>query len=132
MGDFRKLNVWRKAHTLALDVERATTKIRRSDHASLRSQLLRAAMSVPTNIVEGSGQRTAREFGRFVRIALNSASELEYHLMLAKDFRAMSASDAGALSAQAVEVRKMLYGLSKRLSISTSNLQSPKAPAGSN
>ncbi|PYO76232.1 MAG: hypothetical protein DMD63_14955 [Gemmatimonadetes bacterium] len=79
VSDFKKLNVWRKAHGLTLNVYRVATRIRGSDHASLRNQMLRAAMSIPTNIVEGTGQESGKEFGRFLSIAVKSASELEYH-----------------------------------------------------
>lgn len=76
---------------------------------------MRAAMSIPTNIVEGAGQISGKEFGRFVRFALNSSSELEYHLTVARDMDAIKASDFDSLSAQTIEVRKMLHGLLKRV-----------------
>ena len=72
-------------------------------------------MSIPTNIVEGSGQESRREFGRYLRYAANSASELEYHLMIAHDIRAISLNDYSNLSSKTVEVRKMLRGLLKRV-----------------
>jgi four helix bundle protein len=72
-------------------------------------------MSVPTNIVEGSGQQSAREFSRFLRIALNSTTELEYHFLAARDLRAVRQSDSLTLICQVVEVRKMLYGLLRYL-----------------
>ncbi len=77
--------------------------------------MVRAAMSIPTNLVEGTGQRSPLEYARFVRIALNSASELEYHLMIARDVRAIDAADFEALSARTLEVRRMLYGLLRHL-----------------
>ena len=73
-------------------------------------------MSVPTNIVEGCGQQSAREFSRFLRIALNSTSELEYHLLAARDLQAVRGPDPLTLISQVVEVRKMLYGLLRYLS----------------
>jgi len=100
---------------MALDVHRVTGRIRGAKHASLRSQIIRAAMSVPTNIVEGCGQRSAREFSRFLRIALNSTSELEYHLLAGRDLGAVRASDSLTLISQVIEVRKMLYGLLRYL-----------------
>jgi four helix bundle protein len=115
VSDFKRLKVWRKAHALALNVHRVAAGIRGSDNSAIRGQMLRAAMSVPTNLVEGTGQHTAREFARFVRIALNSTSELEYHLIVARDFRAISRTDFDSLSSQTVEVRKMLYGLLRTL-----------------
>ena len=115
MTDFKKLKVWQKAHVMALDVHRVGGQIRGPKQASLRSQTIRAGMSVPTNIVEGCGQQSAREFSRFLRIALNSTSELEYHLLAARDLGAVRASDSLTLISQVIEVRKMLYGLLRYL-----------------
>lgn len=72
-------------------------------------------MSVPANIVEGSGQLSAREFARFLRIALNSATETEYHIIAARDTGAMTAANGVTLITQLIEVRKMLYGLLRYL-----------------
>jgi four helix bundle protein len=115
VSDFKKLKVWRKAHALALNVHRVATRIRGSDKVSLRNQMLRAAMSIPTNIVEGTGQKSGMAFARFITISLNSTTELEYHLIVARDMRAITASDFESLSSQAIEVRKMLYGLRNRV-----------------
>ena len=111
MADFRKLLVWQKAHALAVDTHRARGRIRGKENAALRSQITRAAQSIPANIVEGRSQASEREFARFLGYAIGSASELEYHLMIAKDIAALSATDAMALTAQLIEVRKMLIGL---------------------
>ena len=73
-------------------------------------------MSVPANIVEGSGQESRLEFGRFLRYAANSANELEYHLMIARDIKAITLTDFAGLHSRTVEVRKMLRGLIKRVS----------------
>jgi four helix bundle protein len=118
MSDFRKLFVWHKAHALAVRVHRVAGGIRGPRNLSLRSQMVRAAMSIPTNIVEGSGQESRREFGRFLRIAANSANELEYHLIVARDTKAITLNDYTALTDRAIEVRKMLMGLMKRVSAS--------------
>lgn len=115
MTDFKKLKVWQKAHLLAMDVHRVAGQIRGVKYASLRSQMTRAAMSVPTNIVEGCGQQSTREYSRFLRIALNSTTELEYHIVVARDLAAVHASDSLTLISQVIEVRKMLYGLLRYL-----------------
>ena len=120
MSDFRKLLVWRKAHELAIRVHCVAGRIRGSGNLSLKSQMVRAAMSIPTNIVEGSGQESRREFGRFLRYSANSASELEYHLMVARDIKAISLTDYASLTSQTVRVRKMLRGLLARVSASPS------------
>lgn len=79
--------------------------------AVLRDQLMRAAMSVPTNIVEGSAHESPREFARFLRYSIASASEVEGHVQLARDMRLISAADYTGLIGHVVAVRKMLYGL---------------------
>ena len=116
MSDFKKLHVWQKAHALSLTVDRVTRKMRDPRHASLRSQIYRAATSIPANIAEGRRQESEKEFARFLRYALNSASELEYHTILARDTKAISEDDCVSLLDQTITVRKMLYGLLKRIS----------------
>ena len=120
MSDYRKLQVWRKAHALALNAHRVATGIRGSKDAALPNQIIRAAFSIPANIVEGREQKTEAGFARFLRIALGSASELEYHVKAAHDIRAISKSDFTSLSTQVVEVRMMLHGLLRRLEAATS------------
>jgi four helix bundle protein len=115
VSDFKKLIVWRKSHGLALNVHRVVTQMRGGDQVSLRTQMLRAAMSIATNIVEGTGQESGKEFGRFLSIAIKSTSELEYHLIFAENIQAISRTDFASLSAQLVEVRKMLYVLRDRV-----------------
>jgi len=127
VSDFKKLKVWRKAHALALNVHRASLRIRGAQFVSLRGQLTRAAFSIPTNIVEGNGQESPQQFARFVRFSLNSSSELEYHLMAARDVRVMTDTDFQSLTSQTVEVRKMLYGLLRHLDRSRLD---PAAPRG--
>jgi len=115
MSDYRKLQVWRKAHALALDAHRVAAGIRGSQYAPFRSQIIRGALSIPANIVEGREQKTDAGFARFLRIALGSASELEYHLTAAHDIQAISAGAYQSLTSQVVGVRRMLHGLIRRL-----------------
>jgi four helix bundle protein len=116
MAQFAKLHVWRKAHALALNVHRVATGIRSSRHAALRSQMIRSAMSIPANIVEGRCQQSDRDFARFLGYALYSSNELEYHLIVARDIRAITLNDFSSLRAQTIEVQKMLRGLLRRIS----------------
>jgi four helix bundle protein len=85
-------------------------------YASLRNQLFRAAMSISANIAEGCAQKSRKQFSQFVRVALNSCSEVEHHLIVARDLEAIPTSTFDSLTAQTVIVRKMLYGLDKNLS----------------
>jgi four helix bundle protein len=124
VSDFKKLHVWQKAHSLSLTVDRVTRKMRDSRHASLRSQIYRAATSIPANIAEGRRQESEKEFARFLRYALNSASELEYHTILARDTKAIPEDDCVSLVDQTITVRKMLYALLKRVASDGGKLNS--------
>ena len=115
MSDFKKLLVWQKAHAMALNAHRLAGRIRKSDHASLRNQIMRAALSVPANIVEGCGQESAKQFSRFLLIALNSTTELEYHFIAARDLNIVPKNDSLNLLSEVIEVRKMLHGLRRTL-----------------
>ena len=119
MADFAKLHVWRKAHALALNVHRTCSGIRDPRYAALRSQMFRAAMSIPANIVEGRSHKSDKEFARFLGYALHSTSELKYHLIMARDVRAIPLKDFESLMAQAIEVEKMLHGLIRTLVLPT-------------
>jgi four helix bundle protein len=81
--DFRKLKVWRMSHDFTLAVYEATAAFPKEELYGLTSQVRRAAASVPANIAEACGRGGNAEFARFIRIAMGSASELEYHLLLA-------------------------------------------------
>ena len=113
MSDFKKLRVWRKAHALSLAVDRASRQIRDRRYAPLRNQIFRSAMSISANIAEGRTQKSDKDFARFLGYALSSTSEVEHHLIVARDTNAFTEADFISLLAQTVEVRKMLYGLIK-------------------
>jgi len=81
----------------------------------LTSQIRRASASIPANIAEGSGRESEAEFGRFLQIAAGSASELDYHLLLAHDLKFINEVDYVAVTDILTEVRKMLTALLKRL-----------------
>ena len=115
MSDYKKLRVWRKAHSLAINAHRVASRIRGHQYSAFRNQIIKSAMSVPTNIVEGREQKNELGFARFLRISLASVSELEYHLLAARDIGAISTGDHMALSAQVVEVRMMLHGFVRQL-----------------
>ncbi len=120
MADYKKLVVWQKAHEIAIDANRVATTIRGSNYAALRSQVIRAAMSVPANIVEGRAQNGEKDFARFLRYAAASASELEYHLMLAHNFGVIRKEEYSRLANRISEVQRMLHGLINRLAVASS------------
>lgn len=85
MQDFKQLKVWEKSHLLALAIYQATHTFPSSEQYGLTNQLRRATVSIPSNLAEGSGRGSDADFGRFVQIAIGSASEVEYQLLLAHD-----------------------------------------------
>ncbi len=111
MKDFRNLTVWEKSHALALAVYRASRSFPREELYALTSQIRRAAGSVPANISEGCGRGGDPEFGRFLQLAMGSASELEYHLLLARDLHYLGEETFNQLTANVIEVKRMLASL---------------------
>jgi len=85
LKDFRDLQVWAKAHVLTLDIYRATVGFPKEETYGLTSQMRRCSASIAANIAEGCGRRGNGEFHKFLQISTGSASELEYHLLLARD-----------------------------------------------
>ena len=115
MQDFRKLNVWQKAHQLTLAIYEVTRKFPQDERFGLISQMRRCAASIPANIAEGCGRSKGGDFGRFLEIASGSASELEYHLLLAHDLDHLDDSAHQRLAAEVAEVKKMLTSLTCRV-----------------
>ena len=115
MQNFRDLHVWERAHLFALAIRRAARLFPRRGYTELKSQMVRAAESIPANIVEGCGAATRKEFARFLDIAIKSTSEVEYHLILARDNGVLSPGLADSLTREVVEIRRMLCGLRRAL-----------------
>ncbi len=115
MQDFRKLKVWEKAHTLTLGVYRVSKYFPREEMYGMTSQMRRASASIGANIAEGACRRGDVDFARFLQIAAGSASELEYHLLLSSDLELLKDSDYQRLSAETVEVKRMLASLMRKL-----------------
>jgi four helix bundle protein len=109
--DFRNLQVWHKAHQLTLSVYRLTATFPREELYGLTTQLRRSSASIAANLAEGSGRNGDAELARFCSIAMGSASELEYHLLLAKDLNLLTAADHTTLTDLTTEVKRMLTGL---------------------
>ena len=115
MKDFRNLKVWEKGHALTLSVYQITAAFPRHEQYGLTSQLRRASSSIPTNIAEGCGRNSEKEFRRFLEIAMGSASETEYHLLLSRDLGYLNRDAFEGLTQATVEVKRMLSGLITRL-----------------
>jgi len=115
MKDFRDLQVWRKAHELALAIYPATRSFPDEERFGETSQIRRAATSIPGNIAEGCGGRSDAELAHFLGIALRSASEVEYRLLLARDLEWLDAVTHDRLHEAVTEVKRMLAAFIKRL-----------------
>lgn len=115
MRDFRELTVWQKAHRLTLAVYKATESFPREELYGLTSQIRRAASSVPANIAEACGRGTDAEFARFLQIAMGSASELEYHLLLSRDLNFLKQTDHESLTNTVIEIKRMLTAFLQKL-----------------
>lgn len=119
MKDFRKLDVWKKAHALTIHIYEATSTFPKNELYGLTSQLQRSAASIGANLAEGCGRETAADFRRFVQIASGSACEVEYHLILAHDLGLFEGRSHQSLNASVNEIKRMLVGLSRHLSSKT-------------
>jgi four helix bundle protein len=112
--DYHNLDVWRKAHALAVIAYRASIRMHRV-HGALAGQLRRSAASIPTNISEGCGHDSPKELARFVGHSCASANEFEYQIRLAKDVGAITPALHRDLEARIREVRRMLVSFRSTL-----------------
>src|ERR1044071_1211462 len=115
MQDYRRLHVWRRAHAHLLNVRRAANRFPRTGYSTTKTQLMKTAESVPFTLVEGCGAFTRKEMARFVEMSIKSTKELEYQLLLARDYGILPRTDWKALSRETIEIRRMLYGLRRRI-----------------
>ncbi|HEX7018576.1 MAG TPA: four helix bundle protein [Gemmatimonadaceae bacterium] len=115
MQGFKHIHAWRRGHALAIELHRASRGFSRAGHTHLKSQLTRAADSIATNIVEGCGASTKKEFARFLDISIKSANETEHHLLSARELELLSANDCHRFTAEVVELRKMIFSYRKKI-----------------
>jgi four helix bundle protein len=115
MMPFERFKAWRLAHRLALDVYEVSSGWPARERYGLVSQARRAAVSIPSNIAEGTAKRGEREFGRHLDIALGSLSELTYLLRFCLDLEYMTIEQWTALEATRAETGKLLWGLYRRV-----------------
>jgi four helix bundle protein len=115
MQDFRKLEVWQRSHQLTLKVYELTRSFPSDEKFGLTNQIRRAAISVESNLAEGSSRGSDADFRRFVQMALGSASEVECQLLLAKDLGFISLANHTLLEADLQQTKRMLIRLSQKL-----------------
>jgi four helix bundle protein len=128
MVPYRRLAVWEKAHQLTLRVFAATEGGALHRFPGLSAQLRRSIAAIPTNIAEGAGHHSQPQFNRFLEIALASAREADYQILLAKDLGLLPAREYAHLEARLTQVQSMLVGLRKRVleSIRTDGALDPR------
>lgn len=115
MRKFQDLKVWEKSHQLTLDVYAVTKTFPDDERFGMTSQLRRASASIGANIAEGCGRGSDKDFSRFLQIAMGSASEVEYLLILAKDLSLIDPEEYPSFHAQVTEVKRMLTSFIKYL-----------------
>lgn len=108
---FRDLQVWQRAMTLARDVYRVTKAFPKEEMFGLTSQMRRAAVSIPSNITEGQGRLTDKSFVLFLGHARGSLYELETQAELAESLGFLKQEELGKLLSACSELGKMLHGL---------------------
>lgn len=115
MRDFRTLQVWERAHQLALSAYRVTHDFPREELYGLSSQIRRSSASIPANIAEGCGRSDNGDLHRFLSIAMGSAAELSYFFLLCRDLSFISPESYWVVTKQADEVQKMLGSLIRKV-----------------
>ena len=115
MVDYKNYKVWQKSHELVIDIYQITSTFPKSEQFNLVSQINRASLSVPTNIVEGCGRETQKELIRFLYISSGSAHELEYLILVSNELKFISTKDSKTLFKKIDEIKKMLFSLIKTI-----------------
>ena len=115
MQNFRELRIWQRSHQLALIVYHVTAEFPKHELYGLTRQMRRSATSIPTNIAEGCGRNSGAELARFLQIAMGSASELEYQLLLAHDLNLLSKLQHTQLETELIEIKRMLNSFLQKL-----------------
>ncbi|HEC17221.1 MAG TPA: four helix bundle protein [Sedimenticola sp.] len=115
MQDFKDLLVWQKAHKFVLTIYQMSNSFPRDEVYGLTSQLRRSSASIPANIAEACGRDGSKEFARFLQIAMGSASETEYHLLLARDLGFINVSSWDCMNSSVIEIKRMLAALLKKV-----------------
>lgn len=114
-ADYKDLKVWQKSISLANDLYKITEKFPKEEQFGLTNQLRRAVVSISSNIAEGSGRETSKDFAHFVSIAKGSLREIETQLIIANNLDFIDSDKLSDLQEEITELDKMLFGLRKSL-----------------
>ncbi len=113
MNDFRKLSIWNRSIELATNTYKISSSFPKSEIYSLTSQMRRSAVSIGSNIAEGAGRQSNKEFAKYLRIAYGSACELETQVIIAKNLSYLTAINFSDFVKELHEIQKMIYSLEK-------------------
>jgi len=115
MQKFTELKVWEQAHKAVLEVYRLSSGFPSDERYGITAQLRRAAVSIPTNIAEGSKRKSNAEYARFLNVAEGSLAETQYFIILSRDLGYLTEENAESLTPQLAEVARMLHALRCRV-----------------
>ena len=121
MNNLKELKIWQKTIDLSVEVYKITSHFPSDERFGLISQARRAAVSISSNIAEGAGRTSTKEFNYFLGIANGSSFELQTQLVIASRLSFIGIEDLDSLLLQIDELQKMNYGFQKMLSNKTSN-----------
>ena len=114
MKNFKELLIWQRSHQLVLEIYLITKSFPKDELFGLTSQMRRSSASIPTNIAEGCSRNSDAEMNRFLIIAQDSATELEYQIILSKDLSYISTEIFDTLCLELTEIRKMINTFSQK------------------
>lgn len=117
MNNYKDLQVWQRSIKLAVTIYKLTSVLPVEEKFGLVSQMRRCAVSVPSNIAEGSGRRTNKEFAQFLSISYGSLCELDTQVIISRELSFLSKEDVAEIEKEVGEIQKMLYALIAKVSI---------------
>lgn len=117
MNRLKELLVWQKAIDLAVDVYKVTEKLPKEERYGLISQINRSVISIPSNIAEGAGRNTAKEFNNFLGIAQGSSFELDTQLIISNRLNFISNEEYKKIEMQLEHIQNMVAKLKKSLNV---------------
>jgi len=117
MHNFKELKVWKAGIGVTKVVFQLTRSFPNEEKYGLISQMIRSAISIPSNIAEGSGRKSNKDFYHFLNIALGSSFELETQMIIANEFNYINQESLDSTCKLIVDIQKMIYGLQKSLNV---------------
>ncbi len=115
MHNFKNLKVWQKSILLGIKIYKFSKTLTSNDQYIFSSQLSRCVFSIPSNIAEGSGKDSIKDFCRYLNISAGSSFELETQLIILKDIQENKKDEIDILIKEVIEIQKMIYGFKKML-----------------